>query len=685
MTTSHIRSHHHNTTKKIPIQTPNTRHPTPCPSPLLHPLRRPHSNIRPSARVKQKKKCDENRPECSRCVERGQKCVYEPVKPRQRKKRDSNAGHYDDEQSPEAHLPFLRLDTGTLDLPPAVAGLAGAQKEDDHDGDGPSVSMIEDVADVADVASLASPLGSQWATSSAIDSDAALVSPFDMPFHLSLQDNDDGQVDEEIVRTSPLPLPQLAVSRMARAHHHPDLAMISPAPLGSPHLEFVLPVFSEFSDCSSRRALIDHFANVLSHLIVLRETESGNPFQQLVLPLCHRSTVVQNAIFALSSAHLEHRQRGNEKGDEKSLYFHNQAIQGLARLIEMGSKANREDLLAAIMLLVYYEVLVQRGRSNIVDGHLKGAMTVMTQNDQAPTATSAFLERAFRFYDVIAALSFGKAPISTAPAAGCLHPVPNLDPLDTSPSNSVDTLLGLSTTLWPILHRLSNLLSLKNELESALAAPSLNTAKLAVLRTEFQTTSDAVESALENWRPSLPPGCHLGEFGVYDGATMGAGPSPLHTPDSAHLQSVLHNALAYRHSAFVHLYRTIHGHARNHPSVQRHTHISLRHCVATVTRGGPVAALLWPLFVAACEAVSAEDRELARQAFIAIDQRQGMTNIERGWIIVQEVWRRSDFMDGEGSLGVADLPRNVRRAGLTVGPDLWRRVSEDMGVTIVFG
>lgn len=203
---------------------------------------------------------------------------------------------------------------------------------------------------------LTSPLDPQWGPPSAATDVTTLVSPFDMPFDLSLHDHHDEadvEVDEEIVRTSPIP--QQAVTR---AHRYPDLAMISPAPAGSPHLEFVMPAFSEFSDCANRRALVDHFANVLSHLIVLRETESGNPFQQLVLPLCYSSTTVQNAIYALSSAHLEHR--GSHRGEERSLYFHNQAIQGLARLIEMGAKADREELLAAIMLLVYYEVVSAR-------------------------------------------------------------------------------------------------------------------------------------------------------------------------------------------------------------------------------------------------------------------------------------------------------------------------------------
>jgi hypothetical protein len=99
--------------------------------------------------------------------------------------------------------------------------------------------------------------------------------------------------------------------------------------------------------------LVDHFCNVLSHLIVFRE-ETGNPFQQLVLPLTRRSSPVTNAIYALACAHLECRGIENT---EKSLYFHNQAIQGVTQLIKPSAKANRNEILATIMLLVYYEVV----------------------------------------------------------------------------------------------------------------------------------------------------------------------------------------------------------------------------------------------------------------------------------------------------------------------------------------
>lgn len=153
----------------------------------------------------------------------------------------------------------------------------------------------------------------------------------------------------EVART---PVTRQAMTQVSKAL---DLASAADYSLGSPLLEFYMPAFFEFSDQTNRRALVDHFCNSLSHLIVFRE-ERGNPFQELVLPLTTRSSPVMNAIYALASAHMEYRGVENK---EQSLYFHGEAIQGLAALIDQKGRTaeNRNELLAAIMLLVYYEVV----------------------------------------------------------------------------------------------------------------------------------------------------------------------------------------------------------------------------------------------------------------------------------------------------------------------------------------
>lgn len=273
--------------------------------------------------------------------------------------------------------------------------------------------------------------------------------------------------------------------------------------------------------------------------------------------------------------------------------------------------------------------------------------------------------QAFRFYDVIAALSFGTAPLSTDHGTSYLAPFPPDSRAGSSPFGNVDTLLGMATSLWPIIHRLSNLLTLKDQLDSAVTHGELS--KVAVLRTEFDITASSIETALKDWTPGLPPS-----------SVLTRNPEELTSEQAverARLQSILNNALSYRHSAFVYLYRTIYGYPRTHALVQRHTHVSLTHCVGTVNNAGPMGALLWPLFVAACEATSLGDRDLARQAFVAVERRQGMTNIQRAWCIVQEVWRRADE--------VSMMQHEEEAMG--AGGDLWRRVSADMGMTIVFG
>ncbi|KAI5860366.1 hypothetical protein GGS23DRAFT_234424 [Durotheca rogersii] len=576
-----------------------------------------------------KKKCDEKRPQCARCAEKDLECTYEVAKPRQRRKRDPSQ---------------------------AKLTLNHQQERGRVFGSGQRRELA--VGDVSE-ADCFSPIDSRFDGRSPMDFSIATDSMFSPIDHGSVvyeydEIADDGghQIRDLVRRNS-----GGCVASQARSLQ-PDLAMIAPCPVGSPTLEFISPSFSEFSDRPNRRALVDHFCNVLSHLIVFRE-ESGNPFQQLVLPLSYRSSPIMNAIYALTSAHLEYR---GVETPEKSPYFHNRAIQGLTQLIEQQERVDKTELLAAIMLLVYYEVLVQRGRSSIVDGHLKGALTIMSCSQEDSTPATLFLERAFRFYDVITALSLGSAPLSAAPAAGCLLPFPPLDAPAVSPLSNVDTLLGMATTLWPIMHRLSTLLSLKADIEKA--SREKQASKSAVLRMEFEATSQAIETALTQWEPCLPP-----NIVVEDGMLRSGGGEDI--PEQPQLRSIVHNALAYRHSASVYLYRTIYGFSPHRKVVQKHAHAALVHCSETVAHGGPMGALLWPLFVAACEAVSAEDRRLAQRAFVGIDQRQGMTNIGQAWKIVEEVWNRLDDM-GEGAYEARDS-------------DIWRKVSADMGVNIVFG
>ncbi|KFY01972.1 hypothetical protein V497_02222 [Pseudogymnoascus sp. VKM F-4516 (FW-969)] len=440
-------------------------------------------------------------------------------------------------------------------------------------------------------------------------------------------------------------------------------------------LELNVPAFTEFSEKRNRRALVDYFCNVFSHLVVFSE-DPGDPFRQLILPLARKESPVINAIYALSSAHLESRGVHTE---EKSSYFHNKATRGLARLINHQERSSKEDVLGAIMLLVYYEALVQRDSSNMVIGHLKGVMTIMKSYSQPLSPTSMFLLRLFQYYDVITALSFSTTPISSAPTP--LLPLNTLRAICPSAYNDFDSLLGMAANFWHTIHRLSLLCELKAEIQKAESCS--DTMKAMVLRTELECNSNAIEHLLTQWKPSVqwpsqpskpilpatieqfgfpcptttsPDWAH--DLSSYNNATNDG----LTYPD-AHILSVVDNGEAYRHAALVFLYRNIYELDRSNPKVKMHVRLTLDACVRVVGWAGPMPALLWPMFIGSVEAISEEDRSIATMAFTGTERRQGMLNITRSWEIVKEVWQRGN--DGEE----VD----------------WRTVCKEKGVSLVFG
>ncbi|KAK2595082.1 hypothetical protein QQS21_007213 [Conoideocrella luteorostrata] len=578
-----------------------------------------------------KKKCNEARPTCSRCYEHGEECLYEPAKPRQRRKietaqKTASASQITEppEHSSESSMP--QTDTAAHNEVVRTAGQCAVNFREQWDTS----------AFAAETRNEYYPFGTLVGYSDV--GEQLPFDEFDTPSHMSLS---------------------------------PSLALITPAVNPSPLLEFCTPAFEEFSRDFNHRLLIDHFCNTLSHLIVLREDE-GNPFQQLVLPLAHNSPAVRGALYALASAHLEGKGVNRLENAENSVHFHNEAIRNLATLIGKGDGVDKNELLATIILIVYYEVLVQRRRSNLVENHLKGAMAIMRNSPSQGDRTGIFLEEAFRFYDVISALSSGTSPVSDAPVPSTFARTPQSpSQISNSPAGGVNALLGLATSLWPIIHTLSGLLALKTEMEESSAHGDMSSA--ADLRDKFDAECAAVESSLDEWQPILPSECEL----YADLAKLSSGSRA----KLQELQSIFNTALAYRHSALVYLYRTIYDSPRAHPVVQHHASVSLVHCKATVQHEGPMGALLWPLFVASCEAIEPSDRELAREAFRGIDHRQGMTNIGRAWEAVREVWNRADEAEAE-EVEVDGEPTNRPKGGRK---DLWRKVSEDMGMAIVFG
>lgn len=221
------------------------------------------------------------------------------------------------------------------------------------------------------------------------------------------------------------------------------------------------------------------------------------------------------------------------------------------------------------------------------------------------------------------------------------------DAHDRSPMASVDTLFGLVADLWPIIHRLSSLVDVKQNLEKEeLNSPDHE--KPSNLRTDFETNTSSIELALQQWVPKIP-----------------ASALTLENPaDDSRLQSIMNNAEAHKQASFVFLYRRLLSHGRSDPKVQTPTKQTLQACLRVVIFSGPMATLVWPLFTAASEAIEDVDRNVARTVFRHLETRQGMNNIVTAWEVCEEIWRRSDAGH-----------ENIE----------WREVAQSMEKEILFG
>ena len=268
------------------------------------------------------------------------------------------------------------------------------------------------------------------------------------------------------------------------------------------------------------------------------------------------------------------------------------------------------------------------------------------------------------------------------------YPFP-LEPLDRgspiSTEANPDILLGKATSLWPILHSLAQLHKVKDKMHAAGSCIKCSADATLTGRTnscdrqpmtcgnscavamcmELHESAARIEHALLCWQLD----------------SQSDERSPAHhretTPSAASRREaggVLDIAQAYRHSALVYLYRTFLNYPRSHELVQHHTSQSLGHCVAAALEPGTLGTLLWPLFTAAVNAGSIDERQLAEMSFSELATRQGMANITQAWCVVQETWARIDLQE-------ASFDEHVSQSA--ADEDDWRTIAAEKGLTLV--
>ncbi|KAG7106347.1 L-arabinose-responsive transcription regulator ARA1 like protein [Verticillium longisporum] len=553
-----------------------------------------------------RKKCSEEKPQCSRCVQFGVECVYEPIK--KRKKRTTkftvpsppDAGstpgssgpstapsdptsHQQHVQQPHLHQAYFepgQTPEGLASfLDPWAAG--DTSMSDSTTGTSPSLLGYDDAA-----------LGENTYQIGTFDLAGANVCGTQAEVIPSLAWSP--QIEEHL-----LPWPFLAghmdwgEQQQQQQQHQPILAPVPPV-----HMPWLAPASPR--PRGSFSAVADPIAQTLDH----------------------------NAL----------------------------ALIGLPALAEVEEDWATEQTLGAVLLLVYYEMLLQRGPTNLIGRHMQQVWRVLEKVHASENPRLDFFREAFGYFDVIHALSSGTAPCAPSPPSVHSHTL--ISALD----SSISAISGFTADLWPTLHRLASLPCRQSD--QSLSRDSHASTEGKDASDERKAALHKLEQVLIAWEPALPPGYTLVNR-VVDG------PEDAPEDEVARIRVMTSKALACKQSALIVLNRE-----RDAEAVQRHARAALWHCVSATgphlpPGRGTGAGMLWALFEAACEAGDGRDRGLARQAFAAVEAARGVVNAAKAWEVVVEVWRRRDLAKAGGR---ADP-----------GGGGWRRIAEEMGFSLVFG
>ncbi|KAK1572868.1 fungal-specific transcription factor domain-containing protein [Colletotrichum navitas] len=602
-----------------------------------------------------RKKCSEEHPRCLRCVQAGVDCVYEPIKKRKRRASTKPIEMQDTAASDDSDSPVtksgIRTSPDAYILTPPDMPQAGAE-----DSLSPSTSVGNSLsASIGSILPLYDDIENVYTyelgygDSDMYESEYTAVT--DMSPH---QKPSDGHLPFSLVTLDDgLQSPDHSFfAASLDTWNEATWTTISP-----PLLNLLPPAYHGVSDCPEDTGLLEHYSKVMLPAMGFKE-DGKNPYEQYIIPLSQRSSAVRSAIYALASVHREYIGLENTEG---SASFHERAVTGLSAIIEDGD--GFEEALAAIILLLQYDLLTQRSLPDVIHNHIQGAWHIISAMPSPRTPSVEFFEQVFRYFDVLNALTNGSSPVFAAPSSTRAYS-PGSSPPSTMFSG-IDPVFGMADDLWPTLHRLGELIAMKGELQATMA--SGQTSKFAVLRTEYQTAYKAIERALESWSPVLPPGFSLVNR-IVDG------PEHASEAELANTRWITSTALAYRQTALVYLYSTISEYPSSHKLVQKHAQAALWHCAASVSHGGTGVSMLWPLFFSACHAICSRDRGLVRQAFTALGSKKVVVDTEKPWAVVVDVWRRMD-MRAYGK----------EQVGAEAWPDLWKQVAASMKVGLVFG
>lgn len=359
-------------------------------------------------------------------------------------------------------------------------------------------------------------------------------------------------------------------------------------------------------DEAERIALLFH--QQTCHTLSIDEDTDQNPWKTLIWPLAKEYPALYHAIAALTCFGISKRQPQLRTEGVRHVAM---STQLLSENVENG-EIPLDAALAATLALGFAETWDDEA-SSTGSNHIRagGILLQQLRSNQANTilseeaaARADFLAHAWTYMDVLARFTCNEL---SHPYSGN---VPNTELMDLEQNlASLDPLMGYSTTFFPTMRRVADLINKVKAREAPRNSPAIISQAIELRR------------AIERW--TLPVDLETIED-----------PSQLMT-------DAIQTAEAYRWATLMILYQAV----PELPNLTSYGELAQKILVylATIPLSSTTIIIhIFPLMIAGCDAVEEEDRQFVRERWQAMSQRMVTGIVDRCLKITEEIWKRRE-------------------------------------------
>ncbi|KIV81391.1 hypothetical protein PV11_03582 [Exophiala sideris] len=338
---------------------------------------------------------------------------------------------------------------------------------------------------------------------------------------------------------------------------------------------------------------LHHWTTVVSPILSIASKTEHNPFREHLTPMTYENGPLRYTVLFCAAKHLW-ALHGQQYGGKQILRYQSLALRHLNEALGNSNEATSDSTLASV-LLMQLSTLFASDEEPRAD-HLNGAKWIITNRRGLSSFSDScgrFLKSLFRYHDVMSSITRGDTPL-----------LEHQDDL----TLDADEFLGGIAPLLEIISQISMLQPRKQVLD----LETDDVAEKDLVQSVFLAKGLALETQLKDWN------------------------GPVNDPDW------LATAEAFRHAAFIYLYRVIYNIGAPHPLTLQHAKSCLVALRSIPLESPLVSVHVWPIFTAGCESIDPWDRAFCRQRLQDMFHERKLLSLLRVQRAMEDVWSRKD-------------------------------------------